>query len=174
MVVGFALVEPALFRYVGKNRRENIHCLPFSDTGNVWPLLNNIKYGSQREILDAINNLCKYSGINLRPIAYQGSVEFRHHAGEYRANEIIKWVNILMRIKKESIRIAPQHLANMSRAELRTRLLGDEIEYTQPDYLEGYYTAKDVLNFNKLESTWTETKSPYYNPDYLNPLTFEK
>ena len=171
-VVGCSLVEPALFRYVGMERKENINCLPFADTGNVLTWLNGIKYGNtNNEILSSINSLCKYSGINLKPITYQGSVEFRHHKGTYDAKRIMEWVNILMRIKGESIKHHPTQLASLSREEISERLLDNKLEYTQNDYLTGYLTAKDVLNFNKLEDDWENIKAPYFDPSYL---TFEK
>ena len=167
-VVGTSLVEPSLFRYVGKERAQNIHCLPFADTGNVLPFLNGIKYGrTPDDVLRSIKSACKYSALNIRPVTYQGSVEFRHHAGSFSASRILEWINILMRIKRESIKYRADRLANLPREEISKLLLGDTIEYTSSDYLTGYLTAKDVLNFNKLEDTFTSVKAMYYNADYV-------
>lgn len=173
VVVSFA--EPLLYKYVGVTRRENIHCLPFSDTGNMMPFLNGIKYGqSTHEVATAIRHMCKYSGFNILPVMYQGSVEFRHHSGEYNAERIIEWVNILQTLKLVALRYSAVDLSNMNKEAIESLIGLPGIDYTNEDYMNGFLTSKDVLNFTRLEAGWEEVKADYNDDRRLHALTGDK
>ena len=170
-VVAVSFAEPSLYKYVGEERRDNIHCLPFSDTGNMMPWLNGIKYGqSSSEISGAIRNMCKYSGFNILPVMYQGSVEFRHHKGEYRAERIIEWVNILQTLKQAALTYSALEMSCMSKDQIERLVVPTGIEYTYNDWLNGFLTAKDVLNYNRLENGWNEVKDDYHDEARLTKL----
>jgi len=155
----YALVESALYNYVGNKRRENIFCLPISRTGNILPYLNSIKYGrTSEEIADAILGTCKYSGFNILPVMRQGSIEYRHHAGTVDKDKIIKWINIIMQIREAAFNYSAVELTSMEYEFVKEILLPPDIEYSYQDWLDGYITAKDILNFNKLETEWMEVK----------------
>ena len=165
------MVEPALFEYVGKERANNIHCLPFSDTGNVLPWLNGIKYGqTTKEILQSVKKLCKYSGFNVLPILTQGSVEFRHHRGTYSKEAILNWINILLKLRTESMRYTAVDIAAMSREEINSIFMSGKALLSPEQYRVGRLTAKDILNFNHLEDGWNSIKDRYYNKARLPQL----
>lgn len=169
---GYALIESAIYNYVGNDRRENIYCLPLSATGNIIPFLNSIKYGrNNTEIRTSIEQTCKYSGFNILPVLYQGSVEFRHHRGTISKEAIIRWINIIMRIREAAFRREATALTNSTYEEVRQILLGTDastISYSRQDWLSGYITAKDILNFNKLEDSWNEIQDFYGAVGHIN------
>jgi hypothetical protein len=163
--VGYALLEPALYKYVGEERRQNIYCLPIQSTANLLPYFNLIKYGrTNSDIATAISAMCKYSGFNLRPIMEQGSVEYRHHTSTIDPEEIIRWINIIMKIRKASEDYLATDLAAMDLAELQEVLVGEGLDYTRKEYEAGYILAKDILNFTHLKDGWDSVQDLV--PDY--------
>lgn len=165
LCVAVALVEDALYKYVGIERKDNIYCLPMANTDNILPYLNSIKYGRDRSaIRDAIKKTHKYSGFNILPILNQGSVEFRYHAGTLSVDVITKWIKILQHIVLISTRYTAQDLVAMSREAVNARVLwhgAPEVALDEEGYMSGMLTAKDVLNFTKLEDVWKSITDVY-------------
>lgn len=175
MSCALALVEKFIYKYVGEDRRDNIFCLPLSDTALLLPFYNNIKYGHDNSsIVRAIKKTQKYSGFNILPILTQGSVEFRHHKGTFSTEEIIAWINIIMRIREAGLNHSALDLVNMSYNQIISVLLEDgnrefdERMYNRQDHLDGWLVAKDILNFNKLEEVWNTVKDVYINENRIN------
>jgi len=169
MCTAYALVEKSIYRYVGLDRMDNIYCLPLSQTGNIVPYLNSIKYEADKgAILNSISATSKYTGFNILPIMYQGSVEFRHHKGTADKETIMRWINIIMRIKNVGMHYDAARLAQLPYQQLRSIILHSAMEYTEEDYREGLMTAKDILNFTHLTHGWDAIRDAYGDEDRLH------
>ena len=169
-----ALAERTIYKYVGEDRRDNIYCLPISDTANLLPFYNAIKYGHGRDdIVRAIKRTQKYSGFNILPILTQGSVEFRHHKGTYNAEEILRWINIIMRIREAGMNFTALELVGMGYNQIITTLFGPRADELvgrggREDLKAGWLVAKDILNFNKLEEVWMKVQDVYIRDSRIN------
>lgn len=166
-----ALAEGAIYNYVGQERRDNIYCLPFSGTSNIVPFFNSIKYGeTTREIHKAIKDTTKYSGFNILPILRQGSVEYRHHPGTYKADTILRWINIVQQLRETALAYNSRDLLSLPYNSIKRILFGqyEELMCGYPevdsDLQNGWMVAKDILNFNKLEDAWANIRDIYRNP----------
>lgn len=179
LLVAVAIAEPSLYNYVGEERRNNIYCLPIGDTDNLLTYLNDIKYCKRNpDIRRAIESTQKYSGFNILPILTQGSVEFRQHPGTIDETEVLRWVNILMGIHRVATQWDAVELSNLPTMQLREVLfprstLADMVcpLDVAPQLIErGRMTAKDILNYNKLDSIWEQVKDIYSKPSRITGL----
>lgn len=72
-ITTYALLEPLLFRVCGREREENIYCVPWyrgpQDTAYVRELASDNSY--------RLANACKYSAFYIEPVLRFGTVEFR-------------------------------------------------------------------------------------------------
>jgi hypothetical protein len=93
MMLVYLVFEKTLFRFVGGNRENNIHCVPIRDCN----LLRMFKY--------ILSGKCspemwmKYTAVNLVPLKTQGTIEFRHMVGTDDVKKILTWINLLLKIK---------------------------------------------------------------------------
>jgi len=89
----YVLFEPALYHIGAKDRYENIYCPGLTHA------TEQVKQAAQAFSVKSFNNLvdygCKYTGFNFLPIATQGSVEIRTHAGTLRTEDMHTWVDVL-------------------------------------------------------------------------------
>lgn len=92
----YALYEDFFFMMT-KNRRDNIHCVPLTET--YLPE----KYGKSLEHL--VGNWHKYTALNLLPLSTQGTVEFRHLHGTGDSETLKKWLNALDNLWELSRRV---------------------------------------------------------------------
>lgn len=96
-----AVVEPVLFDYCGDERKDNIFCLPMEESliglaEAVWSLGRN-----NRDVSYAnLNKMPRYSSTNASALIKFGSIEFRHHPGEYDKAGLLRWINIILAIKR--------------------------------------------------------------------------
>ena len=113
----YIIVEPLLYTYVGKDRENNIFCLPWYKTKGVLHRVASLCYSltahTEDSIFTNIPKLFKYSGLNLRPIVSRssmpmpdneenktgGHIEFRMATAMYDVEEVMSWVNILLCLK---------------------------------------------------------------------------
>jgi hypothetical protein len=87
MLLFYALFEDFFFAMVDPLRRDNIHCVPLSET-----ILSN-RYRSTATYL--IKYWHKYTAFNLLPVAKQGTVEFRHLQGTDDADLLNRWLSTI-------------------------------------------------------------------------------
>lgn len=101
------MFENVLYSYVAEHRSKNHFCLRTNDCTDVLERLDklvkakvagNLTHRTFSELFSVES--VKYAGINLSSIARYGSLEFRMHHGTGTANEIIRWVNILLSLKE--------------------------------------------------------------------------
>lgn len=106
--------EPILYAINPKSRRANGFCKPLAsafkaseiisaDTGQIDKLFYS--KGNSRITKCAIKyykaskwNDCRYFGLNLHSLFYQGTIEFRYHAGTMEPGKIISWASLLKSI----------------------------------------------------------------------------
>lgn len=92
MVLLYALFEEFFFSLVKPYRRENIHCVPLTDT--YLPS----RYNRSLDVL--IGGWSKYTAFNLVPAASFGSVEFRHMHGTGNVEEVDRWLHVIENLWK--------------------------------------------------------------------------
>lgn len=89
-VLVYAVFERLFYRFVGRNRIRNIYCVPLTETYLLWMLGYN---GMRPDMWQ------KYTGLNLKPLAEHGTIEFRHMHGTPDARKLAIWVDIITRLK---------------------------------------------------------------------------
>jgi hypothetical protein len=160
----YCMVEKVLFRYVGQDRYNSIYCVPWCETdtmllccGSIYALLTKgkDKVSTPGYIGRALNSTHKYSALNLLPIVFRGSIEFRHHPGEYRADKLLKWIDILSCLKTyaENTPQCESHIGKMSTIgseNMLKEIFGTYYsELTYPgaaaDMLEGARLAQEIV-----------------------------
>ncbi len=101
------MFENVLFNYVEHHRSKNHFCLPMTDATDCLNRLKRFVEQARTDSLsrDRIRSLftsdeVKYAGINLSSIPRYGSLEFRMHHGTADSTALIRWINILLKIKE--------------------------------------------------------------------------
>lgn len=92
MLLLYALFEEFFFSMVKPYRRDNIHCVPLTDT--YLPK----DYGKPFDTL--VGKWSKYTAFNIKPVGQFGSVEFRHLHGTGDAEELNTWLHVLENLWK--------------------------------------------------------------------------
>lgn len=91
----YVVVENLLFKFVGNNRRNNIFCVPLSETNLIYRLSDH-----PIQSLQAIEDWWhKYSALNLLPISKFGSIEFRHLPGTLSIEPLLQWIDLICCLK---------------------------------------------------------------------------
>ena len=104
LVLAYILLEKTLFTWVGPSRKDNIFCVPITDTmfGTRLKKLINLK------VLQIAWS--KYTALNLQPIYEKGTIEFRHMYGTKDIPTIIQWINFILCLKKFALRNDPEQV----------------------------------------------------------------
>lgn len=101
LVLLYMLFEKHLFEYVGTHRIKNNYCRPLLGSSFEDVITELLMRSDERSYLHLVENICeKYSALNVKASSYFGSVEFRHHPGTCNSDDILKWINILLSLKK--------------------------------------------------------------------------
>lgn len=87
MVLLYALFEEFFFMAVKPERRENIHCVPLTET--YMPSLYN------KPMPHLVDKWHKYTALNLKRVADLGTIEFRHLHGTNNVKEVEEWLSTL-------------------------------------------------------------------------------
>jgi hypothetical protein len=87
LVLLYALFEEFFFMMVKPVRRDNIHCVPLTET----PLPANYK----KDLNSFIRVWSKYTALNLKRLTDLGTVEFRHLHGTNDPEELDRWLTVL-------------------------------------------------------------------------------
>lgn len=93
MMLVYLVMEKTLFRFIGHNRDNNIHCVPLRDC-NITHMFTQILNGQAQS-----NKWMKYTAVNLVPLQGKGTIEFRHLHGTDDVKKILTWINLLLKIK---------------------------------------------------------------------------
>lgn len=84
--------EPILFEWVGGERKDNIFCVPWSQTNISSQLLGQVPSDAY---LGKVKRWQKYTALNLLPMWEIGTVEFRHMVGTPELGRVITWCDII-------------------------------------------------------------------------------
>ena len=113
LVMWYIFVERAMFSLVDKSRAKNNYCRPVTDSDfidsfqQIYSYVHHYK-GSltkhSRSLYDRFfefsQSICeKYSAFNMKTSRTIGTVEFRHHHGTKDSEEILRWINSILRLK---------------------------------------------------------------------------
>ena len=87
LVLLYALYEDFFFAMCEQGRRDNIHCVPLTET--YLPAL----YG--KELAQLVDRWHKYTALNILPLTKLGTVEFRHLQGTADTQLFQQWLTTL-------------------------------------------------------------------------------
>lgn len=139
MVMLYAVFERLFYKMVGRQRIKNIYCVPLTET-NLIPLM--ALRGAKPDFWH------KYAGLNLKPLADYGTVEFRHMHGTADVQKLCVWIDLITKLKAYCLKQGSSHLrpliASMDDNFDFEKLLR-EIFGSTADYLK--YTALDDVRF---------------------------
>ncbi|HET8685654.1 MAG TPA: amidoligase family protein [Methanosarcina sp.] len=107
LVILYCLFEDILFDIAGEDRKDNIFCVPWSQAG--------LHMGNYSRVWTHASAWQKYTALNLRPIATQGTVEFRHMYGHCDFELLANWLQVI-----EELMVAAEH---MNHEELYKRVI---------------------------------------------------
>lgn len=91
----YLLIEKLLYSFAGAKRYKNIFCVPLVDTNfHTFLAQSDSTFGHY------LGNWTKYCGLNLLPISGFGTIEFRQLRGTSNIATIMKWIYIILMLKK--------------------------------------------------------------------------
>ncbi|NIP41352.1 MAG: hypothetical protein GWO28_01230 [candidate division Zixibacteria bacterium] len=106
LIILYTIFERVLFQYAGPHRWGNIFCMPIEYAQLQIPILTDIPENDGHLFADAVfsgsRGIDRYSALNLLALPRFGSLEFRMHQGEWRAEQLLRWVSILACLKEEA------------------------------------------------------------------------
>jgi hypothetical protein len=87
----YQTVERLLFEFIGENRKNNIFCVPWHQSGLTYNYVNELIKDPNRRA----RSWQKYTALNILPLVTQGTLEFRHLHGTADLKKIGKWLQII-------------------------------------------------------------------------------
>lgn len=154
LLVLVMIFERTLVRYCGGVREENVFCLPFYKAEAAVSTLANLA-DENVDFLRVLDSTFKYNGFNIRPIARQGSVEFRYHYGTMDKNRIKEWINIIYCLKREATKIddilaLPEEISKMGVNGYMNKVFGKYAKVLDnttinDDVYAGIRLAQDII-----------------------------
>lgn len=106
IVLMYALYEEAFFAMVDPVRRDNIHCVPLTET-----YLPGIYRLNLNRLIDRWH---KYTALNIKPLAKYGTLEFRHMHGNDDAVLFEEWTRTISNLFSTSLGDAPIEVLNLT------------------------------------------------------------
>jgi hypothetical protein len=138
---GFYLIfEEPLYKFSSSrfNRRNNFFCVPMSESDHTVGellLLKRHSYRALNGIARAFKKEFRYSGFNLSSLPQFGSIELRMSESGWKAEPIIRWINILLKLKKFSVNYSgafsdiPKYFSVVGINKLLEHVFGDFSTY---------------------------------------------
>jgi hypothetical protein len=109
----YSLIEPAIYRYAGCDRDENVHCLPWYSASDGSLAASEVYNSTEETFPGALRGDFRYGGLNLLATRKFGSVEWRHMKATLEPQKVMEWISITHRIKEAAIRLAGQPILDM-------------------------------------------------------------
>lgn len=101
MIGLYAVFETVIFKTFAPNRFGNHFCLPFNDILEFRGIPRYLNSGWEKfEEEINIPDIGRYSALNVRSLFKFGTLEFRHHPGEYDVDRLREWVNCCLAFKR--------------------------------------------------------------------------
>jgi len=135
IVLLYALFEEFFFKFVKPVRRNNIHCVPLSETFLA-------KYYN-KDLPNLMEFWHKYTALNIKRLADLGTIEFRHLHGTGDVREFAQWLDILNNLWNLGQRITIDAASLNDEATLLSWF--DSIFAPCPDILMMRPSAIDVI-----------------------------
>lgn len=163
------LFEPALYHVAGEKRARNNFSLGSRYSTGYFESLSSA-YNTKRSdhVAAHLQQQFKYTAINVTPPFHdghkgerKGSIEFRHHEGTTDPQRIIRWINILMCLKRAALDatlFSPEWMYKLSRGNIlpiMQEVFGSYTEHLvydnmEIDFLEGARLVQDVIYLNRM------------------------
>ena len=106
IILTYALYEEAFFAMVDPVRRDNIHCVPLTET-----YLPGIYRRNLNQLIDRWH---KYTALNIKPLTKYGTLEFRHMHGNDDAILFEEWTGTINNLFSTSLAGAPLETVNLT------------------------------------------------------------
>ena len=112
LILMYAVYEEVLFAMVAPNRKDNIHCVPLTET------LLNVRY--KYDLTNMVASWHKYTALNILPLQKLGTVEFRHLQGTDDVELVAEWLMVLegLWVYSQTTPITPEFLCD--KAQIHT------------------------------------------------------
>lgn len=102
-------VERVLFQHCGKEREDNIFCVPMYKSNTIVrdlsTALSTTDEDSFKDALSRFGEDTRYAALNIHSLWMHGTLEFRHLKGTYEYAKLIEWVNIILSIKQYALAV---------------------------------------------------------------------
>jgi hypothetical protein len=113
----YYIYEDAFFRLSDPQRKWCSYCHPFEDSPPE-PLVAVLRSESietvSRLLNDTSSNASRYYGLNLYALMRYGTIEFRHMPGLSDMGRLIRWIHLLMELKKAATELAERDVSVLS------------------------------------------------------------
>lgn len=186
LLILYMIFERSLFRVCGPDRADNTFCRAVCETyGLVMQIANmNMDHEYIPMEIDRVHRR-KYMALNIGSTQTFGSVEFRGHRGEWRAEPLLKWVNLLLSLKEFSRQeiVWEQMLVNISSEGYEgfaRRVFGEHTRTIQHpnltyEIVEGVRDAQDIIFAKEMRGTTNDFRPQNDDDgDILIPYNFRQ
>jgi hypothetical protein len=112
MMLLYALFEEFFFKMVKPNRRDNIHCVPLTETYLPKDYHKSLEW--------LLGRWHKYTAFNMKPIVNFGSIEFRHLHGTGDAEEVNTWLHVIENLWKLCQRVEVDQATLMDKSQIES------------------------------------------------------
>lgn len=152
LIVTYAFVERVMMRYCGEERMNNNFCIPLYELGST-AFINRISHLKDETEFQRYANTFgeneRYTAFNLNALLAYGSIEFRGYHGTYDSEEILRWVNVILSLKKFAMETPfsfcsdlHTNISKLGVMKIFHRIFNPEIS----QYLMSSYTTEDLVN----------------------------
>jgi len=169
----YALYEPVIYNWIGDNRENSHFCVPWykaegsiMEAGAILRSANKPSEGANQELLGSSERYQRYAALNLNALMKFGSIEARHMKTTTDVTRILRWINLLMAIKRATARLPQSDTAIVRTVEheggLRSiqNILGPEFSFLnyrdmEADIIErGIPTANELIREGLTVNLW--------------------
>lgn len=100
LILTYLAAEPYIFKWIGHGREDNSYCVPFYKNPRGIRSLGRLfsVSANSRELKDVVGGAYKYEAMNIRSIMEKGSIEFRHHYGTHRLEDVYPWIKAILQL----------------------------------------------------------------------------
>jgi len=155
LILLYYAFEDILFKWIGEDRHKSNYCRPASSHYDVIERVGALLNG-RRDFNDTIRDGNKYDALNFEAVRHLGSLEVRSMRGTYDKALILRWVNILLRLREacldERINLAqfPEQVSASGMQDFLQGIFKDQAQELLPfaddiDILRGVRTAQEIL-----------------------------
>jgi Putative amidoligase enzyme len=116
----YALFEEAFFLMVERDRRDNIHCVPLTET--------HLPAMYRDTMPRLVDRWSKYTALNIKPLSSYGTLEFRHMHGHDDPILLQEWlgsINNLFNVALVNPRIDAKFLQDDNLESVFNKIFGD-------------------------------------------------